>query len=63
MVKVEMVKDQIDFKRMEVKETLPIGKRVRKRVLEHKVVQETKVDMVVTMEGLAIGEVAKQVPQ
>ena len=63
VVKEVEVKDQIEVKRMEVKATMPITNIALLLVLEQKVVKELKVDMVVTMEGLELGEVEEQVPQ
>tara|TARA_Y100000817_G_C16478762_1_gene377108 strand:+ start:115 stop:360 length:246 start_codon:yes stop_codon:yes gene_type:complete len=57
------VKDQIELKRMEGVVIMPITNIAMLLVVEQKVVKEAKVDMVVTMEGLAIGEVEIQVPQ
>ena len=57
------VKDQIELKRMEGVVMMPITNIAMLLVVEQKVVKEAKVDMVVTMEGLAIGEVEIQVPQ
>ena len=63
MVQEVEVKDQIELKRMEGVVIMPITNIAMLLVVEQKVVKEAKVDMVVTMEGLAIGEVEIQVPQ